>query len=86
MNKCNNIENFIKNNDLNLLNKIYNCNCNKCNLNKKYNEFYEKKIKNIVLTNNYDNNINLIWNNTMKYIKEYIIIFENNINNYLYDK
>ena len=45
-----------------------------------YNKFYNE-IKNINVNENieYNNNLNLIWTKSMKFIRKYLYIFENNI-------
>tara|TARA_B100001094_G_scaffold331602_1_gene400539 strand:- start:6613 stop:6855 length:243 start_codon:yes stop_codon:yes gene_type:complete len=75
MNECGNIINFTNNYELNELNKLFNCNCKYCNYNY---DNYKRYINEIDLSEDksFENNINLIWTNTMIYIKKYLLIFE----------
>ena len=82
MNECKNVNNFIKNNDLLLMKEIFYCECNYC---KKYDNnfhnFYSKIINNQQkIEIDLDNKINLIWTNSMIFIKKYLLLFDKYIN------
>ena len=80
MNQCNHINNFINSKNIDELVNIYNCKCIYCDCKYCYNKFYNE-IKNINVNENieYNNNLNLIWTKSMKFIRKYLYIFENNI-------
>ena len=82
MNECKNINNFVKNNDLLLIKEIFYCECNYCKkYDTKFNIFYSKIMndeQNIKIE--LDNKINLIWTNSMIFIKKYLLLFDKFIN------
>ena len=80
MNECKYIKDFIKDNNLNNLENIYNCECKYCNCKSLFDNF-NKEIKKIDTNDNINyNHMNLIWTKPMIFIKKYLYIFENNIN------
>ena len=82
MNECKNVNNFVKNNNLLLIKEIFYCECNYCKkYDTKFNTFYSKIMndeKNIKIE--LDNKINLIWTNSMIFIKKYLLLFDKYIN------